>query len=345
MLRGRFVVVASLGLAGCGSSSTEAPSEVVTTPTTQSATAQPAGSAVPLASGSGALTRAPRRQPDATLFRALPSECPKGRVYIQTDAFLGQSGIDALDAAMTKLVAELGHARGESVEKAMRDAGLGVRAVRELAVCITDKTHVFALRISPPALRKDLVEALESVFRSMDLPPTTLNKWEGGTWVFGGNKAAIALTWGPDDQWDVMTIAEKREVMEDALVVGGGAAGFVDAQPYLVWVRTKEFEGTVIPARENYEFSALTPPPVKHKEAWKKDPDAVITELRADLESAKKKIASSPLSGGLPILDNMTIDRAGDEIRVRSVYRSSVMPDLYAGLARASFADFEQLFR
>lgn len=320
-------LVAILALAGCGATA-EAPAEI-SVPVAPTATASVAHT--------GAISRSPRRR-ENSLFRALPGECGIGRVYVQAEALLGASGADALDAVIDKLVAAVAGSRGERMQRVMREAGLGAGAVREMAFCLDNKAPVFAFRVRERALRTDLADALVQLFGSFEMEAAREQHGDV-TWVVGGAKVAAAVL------EDVVVLAEKRDTLEDALLVGGSKGEFADAPSYLVWVQTKELSATVLPVREMYQLGALMPPPPRFKDRWAQDPAGVIAEMRAGIDAARKTLSTSPFKPALPVLENMTIERAGDEIRIDSAFPSSVMPDIYAAIERSSLQDLTDLVR
>lgn len=320
-LRGA-VIAASIAAAGCGAAA-ESPEEPISIPTvTASATAS--------AAHTGVVSRAPRAA-EASLFSAMPAECRGGRVFVQLETLLGGSGASAIDALGDKVFETMPNDRGKRVKEAMKEVGLTTSAIREAAICLGGTRPLMAMRVNLRALRTDLTDAFIHLFEASDDQPTREVSADGTLIV---TPATVISVIG-----DVATIGATKEQIQDALMVGGGARPFDEASGYAVWFRTNDASGGLQPVRGTFKLDVTMPPPSSFNDQWRKDPAVALDQMRDGITKVKTALSGSPLKAGAPILDNMTIERSGEEIRVSSTFPQAVLLDVFDGLGRAGLVE------
>jgi hypothetical protein len=109
--------------------------------------------------------------------------------------------------------------------------------------------------------------------------------------------------------------------------------------------RTEDVSGGVLEARQTYRLSFTMRPPSRYKEQWQKDPAGVVQAIRASLDSVRQSISSSSFKAASPIFENMTIEQAGEEMRVDSAFPSTVVADTFTALGPNAFDEILRIMR
>lgn len=292
--------------------------------------------ATPTVAHTGVASRSPRAA-EASLFDAMPAECKGGRVFVQLETLFGEGGGVALDALTDKVYQSMPSERGARIREAMKEVGLAPSSIRELAVCLGATRPTFALRVSSRSLRTDLADALIHVFEATDVKPTRELSASGTILVTPGTAIAVV--------GDVVTIATKKEELDDALMVGGGARPFDEARAYAAWLRTPDVSGGLTVTRGTVKLDLTMSPPSSYRDDWKKDPAIALDRMRSEIDRLKGAVASSPFKSAGPILENVTIERANDEVRMTSAFPSAVLLDTFDALQQGGLTEIFKILR
>ncbi|MFO0617864.1 MAG: hypothetical protein U0414_35060 [Polyangiaceae bacterium] len=284
------------------------------------------------AAHTGAVVRAPRVS-EGSLFRALPGDC-ESRAYVHVEALLGRTGAAALESmmdAMLRTVRGKPMARGGNAT-AEPEARPSIGAVREIAFCLLKGGPIAAIRLDPSELRTDLADAFVALFASGGLEARREQRADV-TYVLAGDQASVAIL------GDVALVGAKADALADGIMLGAGSHGFDEASSYVGWLQTADTYGGLTQANQTFRLHFLMKPPDRDREQFAKDPAAVIQAMRASLDQLKKSIATSPIKPAQPILENMTIERAGDQISIDSVFPSNVVADSLAAVGPSSIQE------